>query len=185
MDVKKKVLLAIIAYSLFPNAPLSCIASTSYINQSKVTSQKVKTHLKRNQNSSNEVGVIIKDGKEYVIVGESKESISKRVPSKKLVKLAKWPEFPDGTEGLISYLQSNVIYPLDAIKEKIEGRVIVLFTFEPDGTLKNIQVETPVSPLLDEEAVRVVKSMPKWIPALTTEGKTARVKYSIPIVFKL
>lgn len=86
MDVKKKVLLAIIAYSLFPNASLSCIASTSYINQSKVTSQKVKTHLKRNQNSSNEVGVIIKDGKEYVIVGESKESTSKRVPSKKLVK---------------------------------------------------------------------------------------------------
>lgn len=99
--------------------------------------------------------------------------------------MAKWPEFPGGTEGLISYLQSNVIYPLDAIKEKIEGRVIVLFTVEPDGTLKNIQVETPVSPLLDEEAVRVVKSMPKWIPALTTEGKTARVKYSIPIVFKL
>lgn len=185
MDVKKKVLLAIIAYSLFPNASLSCIALTSDINQSKVTSQKVKTHLKRNQNSSNEVGVIIKDGKEYVIVGESKGSTSKRVPSKKLVKLAKWPEFPGGTEGLISYLQSNVIYPFDAIKEKIEVRVIVLFTVEPDGTLKNIQVETPVSPLLDEEAVRVVKSMPKWIPALTTEGKTARVKYSIPIVFKL
>lgn len=87
MDVKKKVLLAIIAYSLFPNASLSAL--TSDINQSKVTSQKVKTHLKRNQNSSNEVGVIIKDGKEYVIVGESKESTSKRVPSKKLVKLAK------------------------------------------------------------------------------------------------
>lgn len=84
MDVKKKVLLAIIAYSLFPNASLSCIALTSDINQSKVTSQKVKTHLKRNQNSSNEVGVIIKDGKEYVIVGESKESTSKRVPSKNL-----------------------------------------------------------------------------------------------------
>lgn len=185
MDVKKKVLLTIIAYSLFPYVSFSCISSTLGVNQSKITSQKGKTHQKRNKNSSNEVGVIIEDGKEYVVARESKESTSKRVPSKKLVKLAKWPEFPGGTEGLISYLQSNVIYPLDAIKEKIEGRVIVLFTVEPDGTLKNIQVETPVSPLLDEEAVRVVKSMPKWIPALTTEGKTARVKYSIPIVFKL
>lgn len=185
MDVKKKVLLAIIAYCLFPNVSLPCIASTLDVNQSNVTSKRVLTHQKRNQNGSNEVGVIIKDGKKYVTVGKSKESTTKIVPSKNLVKLAKMPEFPGGTEGLISYLQSNVNYPLDAIKEKIEGRVIVLFTVEPDGTLKNIQVETPVSPLLDEEAVRVVKSMPKWIPALTTEGKTARVKYSIPIVFKL
>lgn len=185
MDVKKKVLLAIIAYSLFPNIYLPCIALTLDVNQSKVTSHMVKMHQKHNQDSSNEVGVIIKDGKKYVTVGNSKESTSKRVPSKNLVRLAKMPEFPGGTEGLISYLQSNVIYPLDAVKEKIEGRVIVLFTVEPDGTLKNIQVEAPVSPLLDEEAVRVVKSMPKWIPALTTEGKTARVKFSIPIVFKL
>lgn len=185
MDVKKKVLLAIIAYSLFPNISLPCIALTLDVNQSKVTSHRVKTHQKHNQDSSNEVGVIIKDGKKYVTVGKSKESTSNRIPSKNLVRLAKMPEFPGGTEGLISYLQSNVIYPLDAVKEKIEGRVIVLFTVESDGALKNIQVETPVSPLLDEEAVRVVKSMPKWIPALTTEGKTARVKFGIPIVFKL
>lgn len=94
------------------------------------------------------------------------------------------PNFPGGKEELFKYLAYNMIYPADAAKNKVEGRVLVTFVIEHDGSISNVNVVNSVYPSLDKEAIRVVSGMPKWIPG-KANGKTVRVKYTIPITFRL
>lgn len=94
------------------------------------------------------------------------------------------PNFPGGKEELFKYLAFNMIYPADAAKNKVEGRVLVTFVIEHDGSISNVNVVNSVYPSLDKEAIRVVSEMPKWIPG-KANGKTVRVKYTIPITFRL
>ena len=94
------------------------------------------------------------------------------------------PNFPGGKEELFKYLAFNMIYPADAAKNKVEGRVLVTFVIEHDGSISNVNVVNSVYPSLDKEAIRVVSGMPKWIPG-KANGKTVRVKYTIPITFRL
>ena len=87
----------------------------------------------------------------------------------------KMPEYPGGVPAMMKFLSSNVKYPVEAQKNAISGRVIVQFVVMEDGTLSQAKVIRGVDPLLDEEALRVVKEMPKWTPgiALTTRGSCA------------
>lgn len=94
------------------------------------------------------------------------------------------PSFPGGREELFKYLAYNVRYPIDAAKNKIEGRVLVTFVVEHDVSISNVNVANSVYPSLDKESIRVVSGMPKWIPG-KANGKTIRVKYTIPITFRL
>lgn len=94
------------------------------------------------------------------------------------------PSFPGGREELFKYLAYNVKYPIDAAENKIEGRVLVTFVVEHDGSISNVNVANSVYPSLDKESIRVVSGMPKWIPG-KANGKTIRVKYTIPITFRL
>ena len=94
------------------------------------------------------------------------------------------PKFPGGDKALIEFLQKNVKYPVEAQKKGVEGRVVVNFVVEKDGSLSEIKTVRSVDPLLDEEAVRVVSAMPKWEPG-KQKGKPVRVKYNVPISFKL
>ena len=94
------------------------------------------------------------------------------------------PSFPGGREELFKYLAYNVKYPIDAAKNKIEGRVLVTFVVEHDGSISNVDVANSVYPSLDKESIRVVSGMSKWIPG-KVNGKTVRVKYTIPITFRL
>lgn len=94
------------------------------------------------------------------------------------------PNFPGGKKELFKYLAYNMIYPADAAKNKVEGRVLVTFVIEHDGSISNVNVVNSVYPSLDKEAIRVVSEMPKWIPG-KANGKTVRVKYTIPITFRL
>ena len=94
------------------------------------------------------------------------------------------PSFPGGREELFKYLTYNVKYPIDAAKNKIEGRILVTFVVEHDGSISNVDVANSVYPSLDKESIRVVSGMPKWIPG-KANGKTVRVKYTIPITFRL
>ena len=87
-------------------------------------------------------------------------------------------------QELFKYLAYNVRYPIDAAKNKIEGRVLVTFVVEHDGSISNVNVANSVYPSLDKESIRVVSGMPKWIPG-KANGKTIRVKYTIPITFRL
>ena len=92
------------------------------------------------------------------------------------------PSFPGGLSALQTWLASNITYPAQAVENGIQGRVIVAFIVERDGTIMNVRVTKSVAPSLDKEAVRVVKSMPKWIPG-TQNGEPVRVKYCVPVVF--
>ena len=92
--------------------------------------------------------------------------------------------FPGGNDALASYLQTNVSYPEVAMKNNEIGKVFVSFVVEKDGSIQNVKVEKGVSSSLDEEAMRVVRSMPKWTPAVK-EGKEVRAALTLPIVFHL
>ena len=94
------------------------------------------------------------------------------------------PSFPGGQGALNLFLANNVKYPAVAAENGIQGRVIVGFIVERDGSLSNVKVERSVDPALDREARRVVKSMPKWQPG-KAKGSTVRVKFTVPIVFSM
>ena len=94
------------------------------------------------------------------------------------------PEFPGGGKALLEFMMNNVKYPEEAAKKGLQGRVVVNFIVEKDGSLTNVNVMRSVDPLLDAEAIRVVKAMPKWTPG-KQKGKPVRVKFNIPVTFKL
>ena len=94
------------------------------------------------------------------------------------------PRFPGGTGALMKWLGMNVKYPKAAFEARIQGRVIVTFEVEKDGSVANAKVIRGIDANLDAEALRVVGIMPKWTPGLR-EGKPVVVKYTIPITFSL
>ena len=94
------------------------------------------------------------------------------------------PDFPGGTAKLAEYLQKNIKYPQMARESGIQGRVFVNFVVEPDGSVSNVKVLRSLGGGCDEEAMRVVKSMPKWKPG-KQRGKPVRVSYILPVNFKL
>ena len=94
------------------------------------------------------------------------------------------PEFPGGMSAMIDFLQTNLKYPEDAIKQKVGGRVMVMFVVETDGSLSNVRVARKVFPSLDAEAVRVVKAMPKWKPG-KEKDRPVRVNFTLPVVFNI
>ena len=94
------------------------------------------------------------------------------------------PEFPGGTSKLMEYMQKNIVYPQDAVEGGIEGRVFVRFVLDPEGFVKDVTVMRGAAPALDKEALRVVKSMPKWLPGMQN-GKKVSTYYNLPVVFKL
>ena len=95
------------------------------------------------------------------------------------------PQFPGGFGAQRKFIQSHIIYPEDAEKKKIEGRVICTFLIDEYGRVSNVNVKRSLYPSLDEEAVRVIKSMPRWIPGKNLDGTPSRVLFSLPIEFKL
>ena len=94
------------------------------------------------------------------------------------------PQFPGGVVEWMKFLSANMKYPAEAKEKKQEGRVIVQFIVEKDGSITNAKVVRGVSPLLDQEALRVVGIMPKWNPA-TQRGQAVRVQYTLPVMFSL
>lgn len=96
----------------------------------------------------------------------------------------KMPEYPGGQAALFEYLQNNVKYPADAEKKKVEGRVLVTFVVNTDGSITDIEVVRKTFPSLDAEAVRVISGMPRWKPG-EQKGQKVRVKYTVPLTFRL
>ena len=94
------------------------------------------------------------------------------------------PSFPGGTAALMEFLQNNVKYPVVAQENGVQGRVVVSFVVEKDGSITDVKVVRSVDPSLDKEATRVVKSMPNWIPG-KQNGAAVRVKYNVPVSFRL
>ena len=94
------------------------------------------------------------------------------------------PQYPGGMGALNHWLASNIKYPVMAAENGIEGRVVVQFVVERDGSVSGVHVVRGVDPSLDKEATRVVSAMPKWIPG-KQNGSAVRVKYTVPVTFRL
>ncbi len=94
------------------------------------------------------------------------------------------PEFPGGMEALLKYLSKNIKYPSMALDNGIQGRVLVSFTVNKDGSIVDPEILRSVDPSLDKEAIRVISTMPKWNPG-KQRGKPVRVKYTVPVAFRI
>ena len=94
------------------------------------------------------------------------------------------PSFPGGEAKLVEYIAKNLNYPQEAIEKGIEGRVFVGFVIDVDGSVVDVEVKRGIGYGCDEEAVRVIKSLPKWKPGKIL-GELQRVSYMIPVTFKL
>ncbi len=94
------------------------------------------------------------------------------------------PSYPGGEAKMYEYLGKNIKYPQIARESGIQGRVFVNYVVEPDGSVSNVKVLRGIGGGCDEEAMRVVKAMPKWKPG-KQRGKAVRVSYTLPVVFKL
>lgn len=106
-------------------------------------------------------------------------------PKQKFEPYMRMPEFPGGQDALVEFLSANVKYPKIAQENRIQGRVIVQFVVAKDGKIENVEVvRTGGDPSLDREAVRVIKAMPRWQPG-KQRGKLVRVKYTVPVNFRL
>ncbi|MBR5919353.1 MAG: energy transducer TonB [Prevotella sp.] len=116
--------------------------------------------------------------KETVAQPEPKE------PERVFDVVEQMPQFPGGDAALMQYLSNNIKYPVVAQENGVQGRVVVSFVVEKDGSITDVKVVRSVDPSLDKEAQRVVKSMPKWIPG-KQNGSAVRVKYNVPVSFKL
>lgn len=130
-----------------------------------------------NTEDDKDVEVVIAPPVEAPVEEEEEEVI--------FVVVESMPEFPGGQQAMMRYIGENIKYPVIAQENGIQGRVICQFVIEKDGKVTDIQVvRSSGEPSLDKEAVRVINSMPKWKPG-KQRGKPVRVKYTIPVNFRL
>ena len=123
---------------------------------------------------------VVREVRDEVVVEEKKAP----EPEKIFTAVEESPKFPGGEAELYKYLNKNIRYPEIAAQNNIQGRVVVQFVVEKDGSVGEVKVVRGVDPDLDKEAVRVVKSMPKFIPG-KMNGQNVRVWHTLPIKFTL
>lgn len=117
-------------------------------------------------------------------VGTSDQKVTEEDPNKIFSSVEQVPVFPGGMEAFIRYLGKNIRYPAVARENGTQGKVIVSFVCERDGSLTDIHVTRGIGDGCDEEAARVIKASPKWSPGIQN-GRPVRVAYSVPISFAL
>lgn len=117
-------------------------------------------------------------------VGNSDAKVTEEDPNKIFTAVEQEPTFPGGMEKFINYLSKNIHYPAIARENNTQGRVIVSFVCERDGSLTDVKVARGIGDGCDEEAVRVIRNSPKWKPGIQN-GRPVRVAYSVPIAFTL
>ncbi len=121
------------------------------------------------------------DESDAIVVDDSEEEVE---DVKIFVIVEKMPEFPGGDLELRKYIAQNIKYPNIARENDIQGKVYVRFVVTEKGTVENVQIARGVDPLLDQEAIRVVESLPTWKPG-EQGGKKVKVWYTVPINFQL
>lgn len=110
------------------------------------------------------------------------QNLNSTSQDKVFIAIEQQPKYPGGEQALFKYLAQNIKYPKNARENGISGTVYIQFVVEKDGTIEEVKVLRGIGFGCDEEAIRVVKSMPKWKPGLQ-RGKPVRVSYNIPINF--
>ena len=171
--------------------PVIALALLAFANPKSVAAVVVTADVQQDRMTQS-----TEDKPELVIVGMRPDNIAEveaspqadeetKPQSKKVYEsVEQMPEFPGGIAAMMRYLSENIKYPPEAAKNNIEGRVVLQFVIDETGQVGDIQVARPVSEELDAEAVRVVKSMPKFEPG-RQDGEAVSVWYTLPINFKL
>ena len=180
ISLKLLALLPIVAVALAVNAE----TVTDYVYAQPQQQTPVKKGVKSGK---------IKMGNQTITVIESDDQKADQntatgtfepTPQKTLDVVEQMPEYPGGASALLQFLAKNVKYPAAAEKAGIQGRVIVTFVVDTDGSVIEPTVAKSISPELDAEAIRVISAMPNWKPGMQS-GEVVRVKYAVPISFAL
>ncbi|MBR6715088.1 MAG: energy transducer TonB [Prevotella sp.] len=143
--------------------------------------EKVAVGTKDQEGTKDRTDVAIRND---IAVNTNESEEKKEVANKVFDVVEQMPSFPGGNEALMKFLSENVKYPVVAQENGVQGRVVVSFVVERDGSITDVKVVRSVDPSLDKEATRVVKSMPNWIPG-KQNGAAVRVKYNVPVSFRL
>lgn len=162
------------------------------IKKDELVKEEDEIDLQKVENSKTTIGAFTVEGNDEVggEILKAKEEIAQPEPPKHEEEnkvfdvVEQMPSFPGGQAALMQWLRSNIKYPVIAAENGVQGRVIVQFVVEKDGSVTDVRVAKSVDPSLDKEAARVVKAMPKWIPG-KQNGSAVRVKYTVPVTFKL
>ena len=134
-----------------------------------------------NVEGNDEVGGAVLKAKDEIKAPEPPKHVEE---TKIFTVVEQMPLFPGGDAALMAYLRDNIHYPTVAAENGVQGRVVVGFVVERDGSITDVNVLRSVDPSLDREAMRVVKAMPKWTPG-KQNGSAVRVKYQVPVTFRL
>ena len=145
-------------------------------SQEELNETKVTISIADVKGTDEEGGVDIADLKQVVTEAPAEEEVFDMVEQA--------PQFPGGQQELMAWLGKNIRYPVIAQENGIQGRVICQFVVGSDGSVRDIKVMRGVDPSLDKEAMRVIQSMPKWIPG-RQNGKAVSVRYTLPVTFRL
>ena len=134
-----------------------------------------------NVEGNDEVGGAVLKAKEEIKAPEPPKHVEE---TKIFTVVEQMPLLPGGDAALMAYLRDNIHYPTVAAENGVQGRVVVGFVVERDGSITDVNVLRSVDPSLDREAMRVVKGMPRWTPG-KQNGSAVRVKYQVPVTFRL
>ena len=131
--------------------------------------------------------ISVEDQGEVVEINENMNIVVEELPEEETIYnvVEDQPEFPGGMQALMQYLRDNIRYPSISRQNNSQGRAYINFVVNTDGSITDVEVMKSTNDVyLDKEAVRVVSGMPKWKPG-KQQGKTVRVKYTLPVMFKL
>lgn len=146
-------------------------------SQQDLMETKIQISVKDVKGTDEKGGVDIADLKEHKVIVEEKEE-------KPYVGVEQMPAFPGGETELMKFIQKNLKYPVIAAENGISGRVIIRFVVSKTGDITNVEVLRGLDPSCDKEAIRVVQSMPKWIPG-KQNGRNVPVYFTLPVVYRL
>ena len=149
-----------------------------------VTSDSVETSMATQDDLSNKPNTEAPAEEEIKVEEVKTQVIEQEAPKEIFTVVEEQPTYPGGDEARIKFLQENMKYPEEAKELGVQGKVFVTFVVEVDGSITDVRVLRGIGSGCDDEAIRVVKSMPKWVPG-KQRGVPVRVQFNLPINFKL
>ena len=151
----------------------------------QITSQDELVGAKVEISTTTGIGTDEQFGKNIADLEKDKLVVGEKAPDEEVhIVVEQPPSFPGGDAALMEYLNNNISYPTIAVDNLIQGKVTCSFVVGKDGSIQDVRVERSVDGSLDKEAVRVIKSMPRWIPG-RQGGNAVKVKYYLPVTFRL
>lgn len=192
VKVEKKEIVRIEPEKVVEQVKSSVKFTAPVIKKDEEVKEEDEIKLEEVEKSTKAIGTFNVEGNDEVggAVLKAKEEIKAPEPPKHVEEtkiftvVEQMPLFPGGDAALMAYLRDNIHYPTVAAENGVQGRVVVGFVVERDGSITDVNVLRSVDPSLDREAMRVVKGMPRWTPG-KQNGSAVRVKYQVPVTFRL